>query len=305
VKDSVRNDTEAIVVEDLHKAYRDVRAVDGVSLAINRGEFVGLLGPNGAGKTTLIELVEGLRRADSGRVSVLGQATYPRNLALLPRIGVQTQKSAFFTRLTAREHLATMAALYGLSPAAADTALDRVGLAGSADVRVTRLSGGQRQRLAIASALVHDPEIIFMDEPTAALDPEARRDLWKLLRALKAAGRTILYTTHHLDEAEALCDRVAILAGGQIVALGSPHELISRAGQGVQLVVPAGRLSLEQARSLDGVEGVTVEGGQLVLQTAASGRTLASIGAVAGLDGVQTRTTTLEDVYLDLIGANR
>jgi ABC-2 type transport system ATP-binding protein len=298
-------DTAAIVVENLHKAYGDVRAVDGVSLTIDHGQFVGLLGPNGAGKTTLIELIEGLRRPDSGRVGVLGQSPFPRNLALLPRIGVQTQKSAFFTRLTAREHLVTMAALHRLGSAAADAALDRVGLTTSAGVRVTRLSGGQRQRLAIASALVHDPEIIFMDEPTAALDPEARRDLWKLLRGLKAAGRTIVYTTHHLDEAEALCDRVAILARGRIVASGAPQELVSSAGQGVHLVVPAGRLSVEQARTLDGVEAVTVESGQLVLQTAVSGRTLASIGAVTGLDGVRTRTTTLEDVYLDLIGADR
>jgi ABC-2 type transport system ATP-binding protein len=295
----------AIVVDSLHKSYGDTHAVDGISLTVARGEFLGLLGPNGAGKTTLIEIVEGLRTADVGTVRVFGESPMPRNRSLLPRLGVQTQKSAFFTRLTAQEHLTTMAALYGKDAKAAVGALAKVGLAGSANVRVTRLSGGQRQRLAIASALVHDPELIFLDEPTAALDPEARRDLWKLLRSLKAGGKTIVYTTHHLDEAEALCDRVAILAAGRIVALGSPRELMSHSGNGVQLIVPADRLTPEQARSLDGVAGVTVDGESLVLETTAAGRTLAAVGAVAGLDGVQTRTATLEDVYLELIGASQ
>ena len=293
----------AIVLDAVSKSYGEVRAVDEISLSIDRGEFFGLLGPNGAGKTTLIEMIEGLRTPDTGSVTVLGMSPAPRNLDLLPLIGVQTQRSAFFTRLTAREHLVTVAALYGLPPTAAERVLELVGLTNSGDVRVTNVSGGQRQRLAIASALVHDPQVIFLDEPTAALDPQARRDLGQMLRKLKAIGKTIVYTTHHLDEAQGLCDRVAILSAGRVLALDSPRELIARSGIGTRLVVPAGRLSFEQASSLDGVDGVGVEDDALVLRTTQAARVLAALGAEADLDDVETRPATLEDVYLELIGA--
>ncbi|MER7421035.1 ABC transporter ATP-binding protein [Micromonospora peucetia] len=296
-------DGPAIVLDAVSKSYGEVRAVDEISISIGRGEFFGLLGPNGAGKTTLIEMIEGLRTPDTGSVTVLGRSPAPRNLDLLPLIGVQTQRSAFFTRLTAREHLVTVAALYGLPPTAAEQALELVGLTGSGDVRVTNVSGGQRQRLAIASALVHDPQVIFLDEPTAALDPQARRDLGLMLRKLKAIGKTIVYTTHHLDEAQGLCDRVAILSGGRVLALDSPRELIARSGIGTRLVVPAGRLSPEQAGSLDGVDGVDIEDGTLVLRTTQTARVLAALGTEADLDDVQTKPATLEDVYLELIGA--
>ncbi|WBB71513.1 ABC transporter ATP-binding protein [Micromonospora sp. WMMD1128] len=296
-------DDPAIELDSVSKSYGEVRAVDDVSVSIGRGEFFGMLGPNGAGKTTLIEMIEGLRSPDTGVVRVLGMSPTPRNLDLLPLIGVQTQRSAFFTRLTAREHLVTVAALYGLPASAADRTLKLVGLTGSADVRVTNVSGGQRQRLAIASAIVHDPQVIFLDEPTAALDPQARRDLGQLLRELKAAGKTIVYTTHHLDEAQGLCDRVAILADGRVLALDSPRELIARSGVGTRLVVPAGRLSPEQAGRLDGVDGIDVEDGAIVLRTAHTARVLAALGADGGLDEVETRPATLEDVYLQLMGA--
>ncbi|WP_018219591.1 ABC transporter ATP-binding protein [Salinispora pacifica] len=296
-------DSPAIVLDAVSKSYGEVRAADEVSISIGRGEFFGLLGPNGAGKTTLIEMIEGLRLPDTGTITVLGMAPAPRNLDLLPRIGVQTQRSAFFTRLTAREHLVTVAALYGLPPATAEKALDLVGLTDSGNVRVTRISGGQRQRLAIASTLVHDPEVVFLDEPTAALDPEARRDLGQMLRNLKAIGKTIVYTTHHLDEAQTLCDRVAILSAGRVLALDSPRELIARSGIGTRLVIPAGRLSPEQAGTLDGVNGVAVEDGMLVLRTAHAARVLAALDGAADLDDVETRPATLEDVYLELIGA--
>ncbi|MEV0129623.1 ABC transporter ATP-binding protein [Dactylosporangium sp. NPDC050688] len=296
-------DGPAIVLDAVSKSYGEVRAVDEISISIDRGEFFGLLGPNGAGKTTLIEMIEGLRTPDTGSVTVLGMSPAPRNLDLLPLIGVQTQRSAFFTRLTAREHLVTVAALYGLPQTAAERALELVGLTNSGDVRVTNVSGGQRQRLAIASALVHDPQVIFLDEPTAALDPQARRDLGQMLRKLKAIGKTIVYTTHHLDEAQGLCDRVAILSAGRVLALDSPRELIARSGIGTRLVVPAGRLSPEQASSLDGVDGVGVEDDALVLRTTQAARVLAALGAEADLDDVETRPATLEDVYLELIGA--
>ncbi|MFD6634192.1 ABC transporter ATP-binding protein [Micromonospora chalcea] len=296
-------DDPAIVLDSVSKSYGEVRAVDDVTVSIGRGEFFGMLGPNGAGKTTLIEMIEGLRTPDSGTVRVLGMSPTPRNLDLLPKIGVQTQRSAFFTRLTAREHLVTVAALYGLPPSAADRALKLVGLTDSADIRVTNVSGGQRQRLAIASAIVHDPQVIFLDEPTAALDPQARRDLGQLLRELKAGGKTIVYTTHHLDEAQALCDRVAILATGRVLALDSPRALIARSGVGTRLVVPAGRLSAEQAGRIDGVDGIDFEDGAVVLRTTQTARVLAALGAEGGLDEVETRPATLEDVYLQLMGA--
>ncbi|MEU6539987.1 ABC transporter ATP-binding protein [Streptomyces sp. NPDC047000] len=290
----------AVSVTDVTKSYGGRRAVDGVCLDIRRGEFFGLLGPNGAGKSTLVEIMEGLRRADSGSVTVFGEPPWPRNTGLLPRMGVQTQSSAFFVRQTVHEHLRTVAALFGADRGAVDAALDAVGLGERHDVRVDDLSGGQRQRLAIASALVHGPELIFLDEPTAALDPEGRRDLWQVLRGLKAQGRTIVYTTHHLDEAEALCDRVGILVAGRLVVTDEPQRLIATFGATARLLVPLGRIDEHQAAALPGVEGVTVQGGHLVLETRATGRVLAALDALTGLDGVQTRTPSLEDVYLDL-----
>ncbi|WP_338674728.1 ABC transporter ATP-binding protein [Streptomyces sp. SCSIO 30461] len=295
-------DGPAIVLDSVRKHYGSTKAVDGISVTVARGEFFGLLGPNGAGKTTLIEIMEGLRKADSGSVSVLGRAPWPRDVGLLPRVGVQTQASAFFVRLTAREHLRTVAALYGAGHAAAERALTSVRLTDHGDVRVEDLSGGQRQRLAVAAALVHDPELIFLDEPTAALDPQARRDLWQVLRDLKGAGRTIVYTTHHLDEAEALCDRVAIIVAGRLAALDTPARMVAAGSPTTRLLVPAGRLTLEAARGIPGVREVALEGDTIVLETLDSGPVLAHVDALAGLQGVRTRTASLEDVYLELIG---
>ncbi|MGI8434683.1 MAG: ABC transporter ATP-binding protein [Nocardioidaceae bacterium] len=217
---------QVIEAEDVHLAYGDVRAVDGVSFAVERGEFFGILGPNGAGKTTTLEIIEGLRRADAGEVSLLGESPWPRNATLLPRIGVQLQASAFFYRLTAREQIRTFASLYGVAQPTADAWLSRVGLDDKADSRTEQLSGGQLQRLSIACALVHEPELVFLDEPTAALDPQARRNLWDLLRSLNDDGRTVVLTTHYMDEAEALCDRVAIMDHGKILKLDSPTALV-------------------------------------------------------------------------------
>lgn len=302
------HDTEpeaAVVIEDVHKAYGAVRAVDGVSLRVGHGEFFGILGPNGAGKSTLIEMVEGLREADSGRISVLGGSPWPRSVALLRRIGVQTQASAFFTRLTAAEHLRTVAALYGLGRDAAARSLESAGLTEHANQRVDRLSGGQRQRLAVASALVHEPELIFLDEPTAALDPEVRRTLWDMLRALRNQGRTIIHTTHHLDEAEALCDRIAIMAGGRIVALDSPGNLIRSLNAPTRLSVPAGRISVAQAEAIDGVDQARLEAGEVVIATRRPGPVLMAVAEIAGVEDVRTRTATLEDAYLELTGSEQ
>ncbi|MFG2767643.1 ABC transporter ATP-binding protein [Streptomyces rubiginosohelvolus] len=293
-------DAPAVIADGVHKRYGARKALDGVSVRVERGEFFGLLGPNGAGKTTLVEILEGLRQSDSGTVTVLGTAAWPRNRALLPRIGVQTQSSAFFVRQTASEHLATVAALYGVTRIAVEQALATVGLADQSEIRVEDLSGGQRQRLAIASALVHDPELIFLDEPTAALDPQARRSLWDVLRSMKAAGKTIVYTTHHLDEAEALCDRVAILVAGRIAALGTPRALVEASEQPTRLIVPAQQVTVERAQAIPGVDRAVIEGEALVLETRSSGQVLSALNTLAGLEGVQTRGATLEDVYLHL-----
>ncbi|MFD6275877.1 ATP-binding cassette domain-containing protein [Streptomyces sp. NPDC060209] len=297
---AMRPTPTAVHVQGVSKRYGDRQAVDDVSLDIRRGEFFGLLGPNGAGKSTLVEIMEGLRHADTGSVALFGESPWPRNTALLPRIGIQTQSSAFFVRQTAHEHLRTVAALYGASRAAADATLASVGLTGQRDVQVENLSGGQRQRLAIASALVHGPELIFLDEPTAALDPQARRDLWDVLRGLKAEGRTIVYTTHHLDEAEELCDRIAILVDGRIAVTDSPHNLVDASRAPSRLLLPLGRLDEQKAVAITGVDRVTVQGGSLVLETHTTGRVLSALDQLVGLDGVQTRTPSLEDVYLDL-----
>jgi ABC-2 type transport system ATP-binding protein len=291
-----------ISVEGLHKSYGSVHAVNGVSLSVRAGEFFGILGPNGAGKTTLIEILEGLRQADSGSVTVLGESPWPRNRKLLPRIGLQTQASAFFTRLTAWEHLETIAALYGASKAAATRTFELVGLADKGDTPVEKLSGGQRQRLAIAAALTHEPELLFLDEPTAALDPEARRNLWGVLRDVKAQGRTIVYTTHHLDEAELLCDRVAIMRDGEVVALDTPISLIRGLGAPTRVLVPNERLPVDVARDLDGVDDATLLGDSTVMTTSSVATVLTAVGRITGIDDVQTRTATLEDVYLELAG---
>ncbi|MBO0832781.1 MAG: ABC transporter ATP-binding protein, partial [Actinobacteria bacterium] len=176
----------AISVRGLRKSYGSIAAVRGVSFEVEQGEFFGILGPNGAGKTTTLEMIEGLRKPDDGELSVLGLPPWPRNPQLLPRIGVQLQASSFFERLTAREQIRTFASLYNIDARQADKMLDTVGLSEHGDVRAEKLSGGQAQRLSIACALVHDPELVFMDEPTGALDPQARRNLWDLLRQINA-----------------------------------------------------------------------------------------------------------------------
>src|SRR3954468_20328718 len=215
-----------IVADGLRKRYGDLRAVDGVSFTVGQGEFFGILGPNGAGKTTTLEMVEGLRQPDAGTVRLLGESPWPRNPRLLPRVGVQLQASAFVDKLSAREQLGTFGALYGVTGSRIDEMLELVGLTDSAGTREDRLSGGPRQRLSIACALVHAPELVFFDEPTAALDPQARRNLWDLLRSLHGEGRTVVLTTHHLDEAEVLCERVAIMDHGRVLVEDRPAALV-------------------------------------------------------------------------------
>ncbi|KAB2382870.1 ABC transporter ATP-binding protein [Actinomadura montaniterrae] len=293
---------ETIEVSGLRKRYGDVNAVDGVTFSVAEGEFFGILGPNGAGKTTTLEIVEGLRQADEGAVSVLGLPPWPRNPRLLPRIGVQLQASSFFERLTVREQLRTFGSLYGVPARKADAMLETVGLADKADVRVEKLSGGQAQRLSIACALVHDPELVFLDEPTAALDPQARRNLWDVLSAINTEGRTIVLTTHYMDEAEALCDRVAIMDGGRILELGPPAVLVRGLDAPARISIASGLLDAADARQLPGADDVEDDGVSLVISTRDPSAVVAAMAAKDALDGVQIRGATLEDVFLELTG---
>jgi len=293
---------DTIIVRGLQKVYGSLRAVDGISFEVAAGEFFGILGPNGAGKTTTLEIVEGLREADGGEVSVLGLPPWPRNPRLLPRIGVQLQASSFFERLTAREQIGTFAALYGVGDKRADEMLELVGLTGSAGTRTEKLSGGQAQRLSIACALVHDPEIVFLDEPTGALDPQARRNLWDTLRAISAEGRTVVLTTHHMDEAELLCERVAIMDHGKILQTGPPAALIRELDYPSRITVSSGLASADEARAaLPGTE-VTDDGVTLAITARDPGPALAWLSGRGALAGLAVRGGTLEDVFLKLTG---
>ncbi|WP_394620327.1 ABC transporter ATP-binding protein [Lentzea sp. JNUCC 0626] len=292
----------AVVASDIRKSYGSLRAVDGVSFSVEQGEFFGLLGPNGAGKSTTLEIVEGLRKPDSGSVRLLGESPWPRNPALLSKIGVQLQASSFFERLTSKEQLETFGALYGISKSKAVDMLELVGLTDKADVQDTKLSGGQRQRLSIACALVHDPQIVFLDEPTAALDPQARRNLWDVLRAIQQRGKTIVYTTHHLDEAEILCDRVAIIDSGRIMTMGPPAQLVRALSTQTQVIIEHGVVPARLANTLPGTESVVDDGVSLTISTSDAGVTIKALGELDALSNVQVRTATLEDVFLHLTG---
>jgi ABC-2 type transport system ATP-binding protein len=291
-----------IVAEELRKSYGSVRAVDGVNLEVRAGEFFGILGPNGADKTTTLEIIEGLRKPDSGRVSVLGQSPFPRNESLLSRIGVQLQASSFFDRLTAREQIQVFASLYAASASRADDMLETMGLGEKVNTRTDRLSGGQRQRLSLACALVHDPEIVFLDEPTAALDPQARRNLWDVLSGISESGRTVILTTHYLDEAEALCDRVAIMDSGQILEMDAPVALVRALDAPVRVSIEPTALTDEQARRLPGVDEILRDLESLTLSTREPALVLSALAERDALNGLQVRGATLEDVFLNLTG---
>ena len=292
----------AIAATDIHKSYGTLKAVDGVSFEVAEGEFFGILGPNGAGKTTILEIVEGLREPDSGEVRLLGESPWPRSIGLLPRIGVQLQSSSFFEKLTAREQLATFGSLYGVGAARVQDMLELVGLADKADTREDKLSGGQRQRLSIACALVHDPDVVFLDEPTAALDPQARRNLWDVLRAIRARGKTILYTTHYLDEAEILCDRVAIMDNGRILALDTPAKLVRGLDAPTRVLLEPGVLPAAEATGMPGADEVSTDEASLTITTREPAKLLSALAERGSLAGLQVRTATLEDVFLALTG---
>jgi ABC-2 type transport system ATP-binding protein len=273
----------AVTVHELRKRYGDREALRGVSFEIRGGEVFSLLGPNGAGKTTTVEILEGYRTRDGGQVSVLGADPLRASRDWRGRIGVVLQSSAMYETLTVRESLAAFAGYYE-RPRPVDDVVRVVGLDESADVRVSKLSGGQRRRLDFGLALVGDPDLIFLDEPTTGFDPAARRTAWETIRSLKELGKTILLTTHYLDEAEQLADRVAVLRRGEIVAEGAPADLTRTPATEIRWR-ENGRLMVEQTHEPTRVLH------ELTARAVAAGREL---------DELEVRRPSLEDVYLQL-----
>jgi len=276
----------AILVEDLRKSYGEHEAVRGISFRIEEGEVFGLLGPNGAGKTTTVEILEGYRERDGGRVNVLGFDPARAEEAYRERIGVVLQQSQLWANLTVAETHRMFAGYYE-RPRDVDEVIDVVGLGSKRDARVKTLSGGQKRRLDLGVALVGDPDLVFLDEPTTGFDPAARRAAWELIRSLRSLGKTILLTTHYLDEAEQLADRVAVLREGLIVREGTPAEL-------------TGDTSETEVR-------YRRDGHEVVIRTTEPTRVLHELTAEAmaegrELEGLIVRRPTLEDVYLALTG---
>ena len=300
----------ALRVRNLRKRYADVTAVDGIDLDVGSGECFGLLGPNGAGKTTTIEICEGLTSADSGEVSVLGMRWESDAPELRQRLGLQLQETQLSEKLTVDETIRLFRSFYRAGPEPAEV-IALVQLEEKRRSRVGGLSGGQKQRLALACALVGDPEFLFLDEPTTGLDPQARRQLWELIEEFRRAGRTILLTTHYMDEAERLCDRVAIMDHGKVIALGTPRELIASIGAEHMVEfstgADSGELDLSRLRAMGCVREVRAENGSVRMQVTELHLAAPALIEELRRQGVpltelRTHSATLEDVFVILTG---
>ncbi|MFL5308548.1 MAG: ATP-binding cassette domain-containing protein [Polyangia bacterium] len=298
----------AIVIEGLVKRYGDLAAVDGLDLDVQRGECFGLLGPNGAGKTTTVEILEGLNEPTSGKVEILGRSWDRNPDELRARIGVALQETKLFDRLTVEETLQTFTSFYKGRTIPVATLLSEMQLEEKRATWVMKLSGGQRQRLAVALGLVGDPEVLFLDEPTTGLDPQSRRALWDTIAALRSRGKTVVLTTHYMDEAERLCDRIAIVDHGKRIALGTPAQLIDRIG-GAHLVEITTNPPLppEALADVRGVRAARVLGDGVALSIDEPHVALPALIARLVERRVQptrlvSRTATLDDVFLTLTG---
>jgi ABC-2 type transport system ATP-binding protein len=294
-----------VIVHDLRKRYAGTEAVRGVSFAVEPGEIFGLLGPNGAGKTTTVECLVGLREPDSGELEVCGIDARRRPRAVKQKIGVALQSTSLQDKITPREALRLFGSFYE-QRATPEELIERFALTEKANAPLDTLSGGQRQRLALALAFVNRPEIVFLDEPTTGLDPQARRELHAAIGQMKRDGYTVLFTTHYLDEAEALCDRVAIIDRGQIVASGTPRELVART-TGVQSVTctTLRPIPLGQLQALPGVTAATVDAASARLETSQATATLAALTRLLETTRndvleLHVRHASLEDVFLRL-----
>jgi ABC-2 type transport system ATP-binding protein len=302
----------AIQCRDLRKTYDGkVEAVRGLSLEIQGGECFGLLGPNGAGKTTTIEILEGLLDPTSGEVTILGHSWQKNSREVREWLGISLQETRLSEKLTVRETIELFASFYR-EPRSPDAVLDDLQLREKADAFVGKLSGGQRQRLAVATALVGNPRILFLDEPTTGLDPQSRRQLWDIIRNFQRDGGTVLLTTHYMDEAERLCDRLAIVDHGQVIAEGTPSDLIERLGGHHVVEFEASGNSgdgtnLDAWRSLPGVEAVRHDGGLVSLTVREPHLTIPALLDAVEKQGSQllhltTRQASLEDVFVNLTG---
>ena len=296
-----------IRVSDLRKCYGDIKAVDGVSFEVGAGEVFGMLGPNGAGKTTTIEILEGLRDPDSGKVDVFGMDVTRHAPSIKQRIGVQLQSVSLYPRLTVTELLDLFGSFFQ-HRLPTKQLIDAVDLGERAGARSMDLSGGQQQRLSIALALVNDPELIFLDEPTTGLDPQARRSLWELVKSLQSRGKSVMLTTHYMEEAAELCDRVAIMDHGHILEMGTVPELIGRRFKERAVFFDTSpKLASEKLARLEGVTHASQEDGQTLLYSSNVAATIGDLLALAdSLDAeprnLGIRQATLEDVFLDLTG---
>ena len=301
----------ALRVEGLRKRFADVVAVDGLDLTVKSGECFGLLGPNGAGKTTTIEICEGLTDPDSGTVEVLGLRWDRDEQALRQRLGIQLQETKLAEKLTVEETVRLFRSFYARGREV-DDVIDVVQLGEKRTARVGKLSGGQKQRLALACAIVGDPELLFLDEPTTGLDPQSRRQLWDLIVELRASGRSIVLTTHYMDEAERLCDRVAIVDHGRVIALGTPRELIAGLGAEhvVEFTTPGAAddaLSADMLQGLDGVQSARRHDGRWTLEVLELARAVPALLTELTRRGLSlgelaTHSATLEDVFVSLTG---
>jgi ABC-2 type transport system ATP-binding protein len=296
-----------LAVEGLTKRYNGLTAVDGISFSVDKGETFGILGPNGAGKTTTLEVIEGLRAPDGGSVTLLGLDAIRQRGAVQQRIGVQLQSQALWPDLTVEETLRTFGSLFR-SNVPMESLLQRFSLSEKRRALVKTLSGGQRQRLAVAVALVNDPEVVFLDEPTTGLDPQARHDLWSLVQDIRRDGKTVILTTHYMEEAESLCNRVAIMDKGRIIALDTPRRLIRDLAFDSTLECTfSGPVQVHELRGLPSVTSVRNQDETVVLCTADVSSTLPALSSLAERAGVRihnllVRTATLEDVFISLTG---
>jgi ABC-2 type transport system ATP-binding protein len=297
-------------LKHLRKSYNDVVAVDGLNLDVFTGECFGLLGPNGAGKSTTIEICEGLSEGDSGDVRVLGMNWMSNASDLRQRLGIQLQETQFSDKLSVTETVRLFRSFYRQGPPA-DALIAMVQLGVKKDARVRTLSGGQKQRLALACALAGNPELLFLDEPTTGLDPQSRRHLWDLIKQFKLAGRTIMLTTHYMSEAEQLCDRVAIMDAGKVIATGTPREMIASLKAEHILEFTAGDevkpLEVGPLHHIEGVSGVTNDNGKVRMQVRELHSALPAVldelaRQRVSLARLRTHSPSLEDVFVAMTG---
>ncbi|MEM3851396.1 MAG: ABC transporter ATP-binding protein [Methanomassiliicoccales archaeon] len=294
----------AIEAVDLHKSYGELKAVNGLSLRIRTGEVFSLLGPNGAGKTTTIEMLEGIRKPDAGTISVLGMDPWKEEKRMHMRVGIIPQGFNFIQRITPREGIRYFCELFGV-PDRSEELLDLVDLKRVQDTYYMNLSGGQKQKFGLCLALVHDPEVIFLDEPTTGLDPQARRNMWEVIRRLQTQGKTILLTTHYLEEAQALSDRVGIVKEGRMLAEGTPAEIIAKYGRGKRLIISADTQLASQLREKANGQ-IEQRDGTLIIQLG-DGHGLAEMLRLIGnyngkLEKIELKEDTLEDVFIEMVG---